>query len=568
MSVLDTDLLDPVDPPTLSAEQEARIVRQWMIVAGLILLVHAPFLISLSSWLWRRDHYQYFPLILIAFGWLVSIRRPGIQWLPEQSFSIRHALYLSVSGLLFIAAVRANSNLLGLLSCLLTLWTSVWYFGGLSAAGALRGPFCFLLMLAPLPLNLDQQLIVNLQVLASDVASRALDLAGIRHTLSGIVVQTTSKLFLVEETCSGIHSLFSAVAAMLLFCVYQRYGWFRIVMTVAATVFWVVLANAIRVFLVVYSESRFAYSLDTGWRHEALGVLTYVTAMFLSLSTDQLFRFMVPISVDSMSELQAEFFQRVTLPLRLFIFRLLDSRYLSGRAARLIPAIIFGVVFVGLGGVIGVRRMLTGVSAPPRNVEVEAVDFLQDRVESDSLAGDVNGWHQDTFKKTTRKANDPFGVHSAVWSYSGYGMNVLFSLDGYYDEWHDLRTCYRGSGWEVQAAKNDATDDGELEIPHTELRLVGKNGNQAAVFFSCFDSTLQPVTPPNVSDSLLQMLQSRLRNASFIETPQQNNVVPPVFQVQLMAEADRDLLPHEQAAIQDLFRILRAALLPKLAKAP
>ena len=101
---------------------------------------------------------------------------------------------------------------------------------------------------------------------------------------------------MVAEACSGIHSLFSCVCVMVFVSVALRYRLIRILTNILQTVLWVIAANALRVFLVVYSYSVWELEIDSGWRHDALGIFTYAVALLMSLSTDRLLSFLVPVS--------------------------------------------------------------------------------------------------------------------------------------------------------------------------------------------------------------------------------------------------------------------------------
>ena len=209
----DADVLQQC-PLLLNRERGAKTLPRWGIAVVVILLAHSPLLFRMAQYLWKRPHYQAFPMIIAGFAWLVSMRLPLIQWPEETDFSLRKLLWLGVGALLFAASIEFVSQWICLISCLATLWASVWYFGGRSAASELRAPFLFLAMLTPLPLGLDISLIVTLQQWATATASQGLDCMDVLHTISGVAIRTATESYMVEEACSGIQSLFAAVYAI------------------------------------------------------------------------------------------------------------------------------------------------------------------------------------------------------------------------------------------------------------------------------------------------------------------------------------------------------------------
>jgi exosortase len=545
-------------------------MRNWLIVLGLSVCIHCPLLIVQAKWLWSRPHYQFFPVILIGFALLAYNRLPRIEVPAVQSITLRVLMLVASSVVLFCLGVYLHSGLIGSVSCLVAAWASVWFFFGSSGANELRGPFMFLVMVLPLPLNLDQQLISSLQLNATEVASTALDLRTVRHSLSGVIIRTATKSYMVEEACSGINSLFSATALMLGIGIYSRYGLFRILLTFMTTVLWVVVSNALRVFLVVYCDSKYGFPLEEGWRHDALGIFTYCFAVIMSLSTDQLWRFLLPIAATSISELNSEFALKFRFPFLRWFQRLMDAPLSFGRVSAGIMVGGVSLVFLAIGSL----AIFGNVGRASESKAADMVSSIHERVTEDSLPALVAGWKRTGFERVIRGAGEPEGLHSSMWLYKGSGFNAVFSLDGYYPDWHDLAYCYAGDGWQLLGAENGATDvkdkdakadkvRGDSSVFHTKLQLLGATGNHATVFFSCFDSVNASVKPPAVAGSFLRMFQQRLYSV-FRDAQQQSALKPPIYQLQLIVEADHEFLPHEEEEFWKFFAARRGELLSQL----
>jgi exosortase len=507
--------------------------------------------------MWSRDHYQFFPLIIVGFVWLIWERVQTVRWPPAPVLSVRVILYLLFSAALFGLAFRTRSHWVGLLAFLAALWTSVWYAGGKAAADQFRGPMFFLILLIPFPLNLDLQCIIGLQKIAAQMASGVLDLLSQRHTVSGVVLRIPEKRFMVEEACSGVHSLFSAVSALIFFGVYSRYSLIRLILTVIQTSFWVLAANGLRVFLIVYCFARWRVSLDTGWLHDALGVFTYVLALACAVSTDQLLRFIFPVSEFAVHETGQEIWRKLNAPFRRLLANLLDRPSLSGKPAIAIPAALMLILYVPLG--VMALEQLTAAKGTGAGQQTSMNAGAFDGFQEGSLPEFVGAWRRSEFRMVRRDPGDLYGLHSAIWGYEGYGIPVALSIDGFYSEWHDLAYCYTASGWQLQESQNFTIRDGDLEIPHTRVLLYKKSGEMAVVYFSCFDSQGTPVTPGPASGSILRTLRDRLFSAGFGRGGQ-TVVDPPVFQVQLLVEARDAVFPDEMKMLEQLFREVRRKL--------
>ena len=110
--------------------QESSNLKHLKLTLAVLLATHGWFLFRLGSWLWSREHYQFFPLVIIASVIMAYVRWPECSWKEPRTLSIRIAILSSLSTLLLLTAVLKNSQLLGALSFLTSLWTAVWFFGG------------------------------------------------------------------------------------------------------------------------------------------------------------------------------------------------------------------------------------------------------------------------------------------------------------------------------------------------------------------------------------------------------------------------------------------------------
>ncbi|APZ95918.1 exosortase/archaeosortase family protein [Fuerstiella marisgermanici] len=265
-----------------------------LLLSAAVILLHSAFLAEVAKRLYSREHYQFFPMVLIAVGMIIWFRLKDYEGEIFGRISIRVFSYTVLATGIFAASTYLNSHWLGTVAALMAGWTLVWFIGGSPLASELRAPVSLLLLIMPLPSDYDRQLIMALQRNATEFASQMLDLSSIKHLPSGVTIQGTQKSFLVEEACSGIHSLFSCLCVVGVVCVIFRYGFLRAIVVLAQTIFWVLVANTLRVFLIVYCFTRWGWELDQGTAHEVLGIATYVVALGLTFSAHHLLLFVIP----------------------------------------------------------------------------------------------------------------------------------------------------------------------------------------------------------------------------------------------------------------------------------
>ncbi len=522
------------------------IVVQILLALGA--LAHLPFVIPQMKWMWDSEHYGFFPFAIAAFCWLVWERLKGVEVKLGSYFTKRTTCLLIFNVLLLSVATLASSYWIGWVSFLVFLWTAAHILLPPDLARRIRQPFLVLLLIVPLPLGLDTSLVIQMQKLATRQGSLMLDYMGVKHAVEGVTVQLPGHTFMIDEACSGIHSLFSAVTAMLVFAVFCRYAAWRTLFTVAQATLWVLIVNAMRVFVVVYTTWKWRdLGLESGWRHQALGFVCYVVILMLAFSTDQFLRYLVRVRTDESEELS----RRTTWRSRIAAW--FDKPFTEGlsRAA----GMCFAGVFLLVGGV-AVAQSLKSVQDVPADIFAEGLAFQF--TEAD-MPAEMNGWQRVGFKAENRDKGDILGTNSMVWTYQRNGFIAQFSIDGTYPEFHDLNYCYTATGWKLRQSDNIPIGSpiGETEnAVATELQLYKEGSEQAYVLFTCIDSVGQVVEPPAPAETILRRFLNRLQSGQLL-ADNEDDFVAPVIQFQAITSSQTELLDHEREELRKLFAELR-----------
>ncbi len=263
-----------------------------ILMSGLI--AHAYVLQLHFSRMLSTEHYSFFPFGLLG---AVVLWRQNAGQIESNATKPRTPI---VSGLMLLSlgavltASLLESTFIGWWSFLLFLVAFVYACFG---AGGLRGAYPFFLMLialTPLPILLDRKLIQSMQQLASWMASVGLDAFGVVHVRLGVVLVSATKSFLAEEACSGVRSLFSSIAGIVFWGLLHRYSIWHHILNLIQTVFWVLLYNGFRIFLVVFVEDSTNFSIASGWKHDAIGFFVFFFIALTALSTDRLIQALFP----------------------------------------------------------------------------------------------------------------------------------------------------------------------------------------------------------------------------------------------------------------------------------
>lgn len=191
-----------------------------------------------------------------------------------------------VAVLLFLYGRVQNMNLLQHAALLLAIPSVVAALWGGALVRRLTFPVAYLLLTVPLPKTWDDAITLPLQSIATTTAESVFDLFGWVVVRQGNVLHLPGLKLLVEDACSGIHSLYALVALGVAFAAFvERPAWLRATLVVA-TVPIAVTANSVR----VIATGWLAYKVDPayaeGISHSATGMIVFVVGLLLLLALD------------------------------------------------------------------------------------------------------------------------------------------------------------------------------------------------------------------------------------------------------------------------------------------
>ena len=255
----------------------------------LLIAVYYPILSHLVAQ-WSTDddvsHGFFVPLVAGYIAWQRRETLLSLDWKPA---------WWGV-GLLVWAGVQAYLGMLGAelflqrTAFLISLVAMLLVLGGTRLVRELAFPLLLLPFMVPLPTVVYNQITFPLQLFASAVAERSLELLNIAVLRDGNILELASQKLSVAEACSGIRSLLSLSFLSLVYAYFfDRKVWMRWVLLIA-TVPIAIIANSARVTLTgVFSEID--PSLAEGFFHEAEGWVIFVVALVILVMVHQVLNF-------------------------------------------------------------------------------------------------------------------------------------------------------------------------------------------------------------------------------------------------------------------------------------
>ncbi len=262
--------------------------RNPLLVAGL-LAVGIPTLVAVATQSWTREEGVHGPIVLATGAWLIwrrsdEIRReaaPGSFWLSFVVLLAAAALYafgraygflvLEV-GAVYVAGVAIAYSFIGW-RMLRKLWFPILYLG----------------FAVPLPGWLLDSITLPLKYLVSDIVTSLLQAVGYPIVQVGVTLYIAQYQLLVEDACAGLNSIISLTAIGLFYIyLFHNASWRYALLLVALVLPIAIVANVIRVIILVLITYYFGDEMAQGYLHDTAGIVTFVSALLLIFLIDGL----------------------------------------------------------------------------------------------------------------------------------------------------------------------------------------------------------------------------------------------------------------------------------------
>lgn len=241
--------------------------------------------------LWQNEEHGYAPLLAILSLGLIIYHARDLHLAPQPGFPVLGATLFLLGALGYVVGRSQKIELLELTACIPLLAGTLTILGGRDALHRMRFPLFFLIFSLPYPAWVIDSLTNPLKLWISAWAESLLYTLGYPVARSGVVVALGPYRLLVEDACSGLHSLIflSALGLLYIHLTGPRQTWQRLVL-VAALLPIAILANFIRVLILMLITYHFGDAIGQSYWHEVAGILLFVSAFAGLYGLDSLLR--------------------------------------------------------------------------------------------------------------------------------------------------------------------------------------------------------------------------------------------------------------------------------------
>ncbi len=257
-----------------------------------IVLAYLPLLSGFAGYLWSREYYQFFPLLLIAAAVLGYDRSQNLGRLSP-GLGSRAKIFATLAWLLLATGIFLSSHWLAAVSFLLMMTSCSTGLGGSRLTRALLPAFFVVAMVIPPPMGLDQKLASNCQTWATGWASQILDLFSVFHVREGNILELPNKRLLVEQACNGMNSLLPGMGVSVFLGLWFRRSLWYLLALVSGSAAILLFGNAARLATIGAAYGWWGTDLSEGTPHTILGLVSFVLCALFMISYDQLLSFFV-----------------------------------------------------------------------------------------------------------------------------------------------------------------------------------------------------------------------------------------------------------------------------------
>jgi exosortase B len=260
---------------------------RWPLWIGLALLA-IPSLIRLGQEAWTVDTGVHGPIVLATAIWLLYQAWPDVAALKRSGNPIIAGAAMTVF-LGVYAFGRAFSFLSVEIAAFIGLLIAVGYlYLGFAVLRRFWFPILYLGFIVPMPGWFIDGITAPLKNYITYSATTLLDAAGYPIASQGVTLVVAQYQLLVEDACAGLNSIVS-LTAISLFYIYilhnasWRYSLLLFLWIIPAAL----LANLVRVLLLVLITYHFGNAAAQGFLHSTAGMIMFVVALLSIFAVDK-----------------------------------------------------------------------------------------------------------------------------------------------------------------------------------------------------------------------------------------------------------------------------------------
>jgi exosortase B len=276
-----------LDPPKSQNGLILFATRFWPLLVGFATII-VPTFAQLGKEVWSTEAGVHGPIVLATGGWLLARAWPTVRADVRPGPVVPAGIALAFALILYILGRAFSFISLEVAGMLAAILVTAWLYLGTTVLRRLWFPIFYLGFLIPLPGWLIDSVTAPLKAYISFTATKLLSLAGYPIGREGVTLYIAQYQLLVEDACAGLNSIIS-LTSISLFYIYLlhnaswRYSLFLMAWIIPAAM----VANLVRVIMLVLITYYFGNAAAQGFLHSTAGLLMFVIALVFIFAVDK-----------------------------------------------------------------------------------------------------------------------------------------------------------------------------------------------------------------------------------------------------------------------------------------
>ena len=242
-------------------------------------ILYSPILYQLYSTRWDTIDYTHAYFILPVSLWLIWRKRKELIAIPKAGGGLQALIFLMIGLAMFALGWRKDYLFVSTLSMIPVIWGLLSYLYGPKAAGAVRFPILYLLLMVPPPLGILDAITLPMRYGTSMAAYLILKSCFLPITRDGLILSIDNQQVYLEPACSGFRSLITMISLGLLYAYLTRGSFKKKMILLACIVPLALLGNLIRVIIICLLADYFGQEVAQGFFHYFSGYVVFIVAL-------------------------------------------------------------------------------------------------------------------------------------------------------------------------------------------------------------------------------------------------------------------------------------------------
>lgn len=275
-------------PVPATARMSSFASAHWFLILGLAALI-IPTLISVARDSWSTEQGAHGPVVLATGVWLVLRMRPAFLPLVKPGSPLLAALGLAITLAIYALGRISGTTEMEGFALYGAMVCATYAYIGLKAMRVLWFPIIYFAFLFPPPDSMVAAVTQPLKLGISREAVNLLSHFGMSVSRTGVIIQVDQYDILVAAACSGLNSIIS-LSAIGLFYIYIRHNanWRYAILLMMVIVPVAILANFVRVLLLILITYFFGDAAAQGFLHGFAGMTMFTVALLGTFAIDTL----------------------------------------------------------------------------------------------------------------------------------------------------------------------------------------------------------------------------------------------------------------------------------------